>query len=273
MKVYYENSDKTKKIDFSGGMYEIADTDIFRHEFQYVAENDKITQFKRGIQTYNIEVNINNTKDDSWQKLYDEMNDIFYCDIISKKRGTLHINGSYIACYIYASEPKEIFEDWGFQTATLKVIADGTGWAEEESKQFLPGTQSESSGGLDFPFDFPFDFSKSESGYEQWNVEHYAPSHFKMIIYGQCVNPVVTINGYPRKVFVTLEESEYLVIDSRDSTVMKYLANGTSENAYNSRQFQPSIFAKIPGGLLNIDWPGTFGMDITLYIERSEPKW
>lgn len=273
MKIYYENSEKTKMIDFGGGKYEIADTNIFQHEFQYVSENDRITEFKRGIQTYSIEANINSTGKESWKKLYDDMNAIFYGDMIKKKRGTLHVNGSYITCNIYASYPKEIFEDWGFQTTELKIVTDSTGWLEEETRQFFPKSDGSATGGLGFPFDFPFDFAESKTGFEQWNVDHYSSSHFNMTIYGPCENPRVLINGYPRQVFTSLEANEYLVIDSRYSTVIKHLANGTTVSVYNSRQFQPSIFEKIPSGLLNVDWSGAFGFDITLYIERSEPKW
>ena len=94
-----------------------------------------------------------------------------------------------------------------------------------------------------------------------------------MTIYGPCENPRILINGYPRQIFTSLESNEYLVIDSRDSTVIKHLANGTTVSVYNSRQFQPSIFEKIPSGLLSIDWTGLFGFDVTLFLERSEPKW
>lgn len=273
MNVYYENSDKTKRVDFRGGKYEIADTDIFRHELQYVSEDDRITEFKRGIQTYEIEANINNTGKENWKELYDKMNGIFHRDIILKRRGALYVNGSYINCYVYASEPKEIFEDWGFQTAVLKIVTDSKEWITEENRQFLPSYTPSVSGGMDFPFDLPFDFDESKTGFEQWNIEHYTSSHFKMTIYGPCENPRILINGYPRQVFTSLEPNEYLVIDSRDSTVIKHLANGTTVSVYNSRQFQPSIFEKIPSGLLSIDWIGEFGFDITLYLERSGPRW
>ena len=49
MEILYRNSDNTKIIDFSGGSYEISDIDVFRHEFQYIVENEKITEFKKRI--------------------------------------------------------------------------------------------------------------------------------------------------------------------------------------------------------------------------------
>lgn len=272
MIIKYVNSNN-QSVNLNKYPYKMLISDILDYDPDVIENNGKIIGFNSDIVTQReVNIDIHRTKTTSARISLSNLTDIFGIDVVARTPGRLYINDWYISCYFYGRETNRWQND-NIISCGYKILTDHPSWIQEETRQFLPSSQSESSGGLDFPFDFPFDFSESESGYEQWNVEHYAPSHFKMIIYGPCVNPMVTINGYPRQVFVTLEESEYLVIDSRDSTVMKYLANGTSENAYNSRQFQPSIFEKIPGGLLNIDWQGTFGMDITLYIERSEPKW
>jgi hypothetical protein len=33
-----------------------------------------------------------------------------------------------------------------------------------------------------------------------------------------------------------------------------------------------SVFEQIPAKSLSLSWPGTFGFDLTLYEERSEPR-
>lgn len=33
------------------------------------------------------------------------------------------------------------------------------------------------------------------------------------------------------------------------------------------------LFAKIPPGSSTVSWSGDYGWEITLYIERSEPRW
>lgn len=274
MQVYYKNSNKTKRINFDRNGYEISDIDAFRHEFQHTAENDRITEFKKGIQTFSLKANVTDQKNKSWKVLYDEMIGTFDLDVSEKKAGTLHINESYMKCFIYASTPEEVFEDWGFQTTELKIITDDPTWITEKKLTFFSTSISgPSASGLDFPFDFPFDFAPEENETEYRTVDHYAPSHFKMLVYGPCVNPKITINGYPRQVFTTLESNEYMVIDSRENSVTKYLANGTTQDIYNSRQFTPSIFEKIPGGQLTFNRSGAFGYEVTFYLERSEPKW
>ena len=272
MIVKYE-SNNGQSVNLNQLPYRMLISDILDYEPEVIENNGRIRGFNSNyIAQREINIDVHRTKTESARISMSHLTDIFSSDVTSCTPGKLYIDEWYIPCYFFGRETSR-WDTGAIISCSYKVITDHPSWIQEETKQFLPNSQSESSGGLDFPFDFSFDFAADDSGFEQWNIDHYAPSHFKMNIYGPCVNPMVTINGYPRQVFVTLEESEYLVIDSRGSTVMKHLANGTTENAYNSRQFHPTIFEKIPGGLINVDWPGTFGFDVTLFIERSEPRW
>ena len=126
---------------------------------------------------------------------------------------------------------------------------------------------------MDFPEDFSFDFSPTKKGTAVWEVDHIIPSDFELIIYGPCVNPRILVNEYPYEVYVTLERNEYLIIDSRTNTVMRYLQNGTAQSAFNERSLENSVFKRIPEGLLNINWSGEFGFDLTLFLNRREPPW
>ena len=94
-----------------------------------------------------------------------------------------------------------------------------------------------------------------------------------MIVYGPCVNPRILINDQVYEVFTTLESNEYMIIDSRDYTVHKYLANGTVQNLFDNRRLEQSVFEKIPSGLLRINWSGDFGFDLILFLERREARW
>lgn len=94
-----------------------------------------------------------------------------------------------------------------------------------------------------------------------------------MIMYGPCTNPYVLINDHAYAVYTDLEAGEYLIIDSRSSTVYKYMSNGTVENIFNERGLADSVFEPIPSGLLHINWSGAFGFDLTLFLERREARW
>lgn len=193
-------------------------------------------------------------------------------DIIVKKPGKLQWREYYIECYITSSStyPSEKSN----QTINdLTILAPYPFWIQEISKTFAAKTQNFLLTSPSYPFDYPFDYELAGSGTALWDNNHYAPSHFKMIIYGPCVSPKVLVNGYPYQIFTELAATEYLIIDSRENTVIKYLTNGATENIYNSRQFEYSVFNKIPGGQVTVNWSGDFSFDIMLYLERSEPKW
>ena len=94
-----------------------------------------------------------------------------------------------------------------------------------------------------------------------------------MTIYGAVDNPQVTVNDYAYQIMTSLESNEYMQIDSRNNTVLKYLANGVVQNVFDLRNKERSIFEPIPSGNLMVTWSGNFGFDITLFLERSEPVW
>lgn len=193
-------------------------------------------------------------------------------DVITKNTGILQWGEYSISCYIISTDTYP--DEKSSRTLNdIVIFAPYPFWIKELRHQFLPQTESAEEEGLDFSTDFEFDFANEELGNETWDVDHYTSSHFKMIIYGPCNEPIIYINDYPYQIHTELKENEYLIIDSRKNEVTKYLSDGSTEDLYNSRAFINSVFEKIPSGKLKINWSGGFGFDIILFLERSEPKW
>ena len=94
-----------------------------------------------------------------------------------------------------------------------------------------------------------------------------------MVIYGPCLNPKVLLNGYPYEILTTLESNEYLILNTSEQTITKYLSNGMTSNLFNSRSYAYSVFEKIAPGLINIDWSGDFGIDLYIFLKRKEAAW
>ena len=61
--------------------------------------------------------------------------------------------------------------------------------------------------------------------------------------------------------------------DENGEPVIKVLDNGQQVNIFDLRDKTNSVFEPIPGGNINLIWSGAFGFDLTLYQERSEPRW
>lgn len=279
MLVYYESADKKQKIVFDGKAYGIADLDLFQYEFKCNTENNKITEFLLGIVNRKIEVNISTTNEKSWQRLYEEMNQIFLKDIANEKPGRLYINGSYMSCFFYASIPEEMFEDYGFQIAELKIITDYAAWIEEQMisiKEISKNAMSEE-GIKKYPYTSAYKYPLLQTETSVY-IDHYKDSDFKITAYGPATSVKINIADHPYEVAYPLEAGEYMVIDSRtfvekDKRLYVVRVNGEAENIFNYRSTEHSVFKKIPAGLIKIDYSRTYGVDIIVFKERSEPPW
>lgn len=279
MEIYYENS-KKKKISLSEWPIAIDDvTPLFAKKWEYelnefrLKNKSELEQMYRTTASIKLKIQIFADSREEFEQITNDFQEITEIDVLTGTEGKLWCNGYYMPCFIVADEAQDYEEDFYTVDSSIEILSINPFWYKEQTKQFLPGTTSEDTDGLDFPFDFEFDFAADQAGVAHWEIDHYTSSHFLMHIYGPCENPRILVNGYPYQVFTSLASGDYLEINSRKNTVIKYLANGTTENCYNSRLFYPRIFEKIPSGALTFNWSGAFGFDVVLYIERSEPKW
>ena len=204
------------------------------------------------------------------QAIVDALHDDFEADLRNRKAGRIIWGDYYIDCFVIESNtaPTDI------PTRTLnkiKIYAPYPYWVQDYKIELLPSEETESEF-LDFPFNFPFDFTAPTIGETTIKSDFPFDSEFEMVIFGPAVNPRVTINYYSYVLYTTIPDGAYVVIDSRKKTVMQFNTDGTQSNIFNLRNKTDSIFQKIPGGNLRISWDATFGVNITIHRERSEPR-
>lgn len=248
--------------------------ELYDYSWDTESKNGKITGFYRENATIPISVSVTADTEEEYLKILNDFFTVTEKDIMTLRNGKLYLGNQYLSCFISGSIKEDAFMGVPFQIKNLTLITDHPFWITEQHIQLLPSSRkTPEKQGLGFPFDFAFDFAPKKSGSETVRIDHYKSSDFKMIMYGPCIDPVLKVNDYPYQIYTTLKEGEYLEIDSRANTVMKYAADGTTESLYNSRAFEHSVFEKIPAGGLRLIWNGGFGIDITLFLERSEPKW
>ena len=164
--------------------------------------------------------------------------------------GQLYVNDTFLPCQIYETK-KTGWKGYVYTEVELKFVAPELSWITVLNKRFFSQEEIAADSGLDFDYDFPFE----------------------MIIYGPCVNPKVLINGYPYEVLTTLENNEYLIINSMEQTITKYLSNGATVNLFDARGYDYSVFEKIPSGLISVSWSGDFGIDLYVFLKRKEAAW
>lgn len=257
---YYKNS-RGEILDLIKYPYLTAEADWFNSDWE---ENDSGYQMTVQVDVYG--------NGDDFRENMEHLYSIIAVDAEEGTYGQLYVNDTFLRCRIQSST-KEGWQGYVYSEVELTFVAPELSWVTELSRQFFPKSEVSGSSGLDFPYDHPFDFVNEDLGVETWEIDHVRASEFQMIMYGPCTTPHVLINGHAYAVYTDLEAGENLVIDSRSSTIYKYLSNGTMENLFNERGLADSVFEPIPSGLLRINWSGEFGFDLTLFIERREARW
>lgn len=286
MDFYYVNN-RGERIDLSDYPYIFQEGNLLDWVYSYntdsLATRDVTYGYKMAAKTIPVKVAVLcdytiplEERKEQWKEAVDHLADVVHADVIDGKDGRLYTDtGFYLSCKIIGSEKTDWRMGLPIMFNTLTVLADKPVWIREETKEFF--SQSEvpapENGFLDYEYDYEYDYTSQKIGTSDWYIDHYQPSEFKMTIFGPCVNPRVLINGYPYEVFDTFEAGEYIVIDSRENSVVKHLSNGTVQDLYDLRAKEESVFEPIPSGYLNISWSGSFGFEVTLYIERGEPRW
>lgn len=259
MIAYYINS-ADERIDLTKKPFRMVDADLFDSDWEENADGYEKT----------VSIDIFDKK----TKLKEHMETLYKVLAYDTENGTygrLYVNDTYLYCQVKTSK-KSDWKGFVYAVAELTFYAPVLEWISESQKAFFAGGAAIRSGRVrDTPFDFPFDFKAPENGVAFWNIDHIIPSDFAMLIYGPCVEPSVEINGHIYQVHTSLLKDEYLVINSRDCSVIKYLTDGQTEDLFDDRG--DGTFEKIPPGALTVLWSGDFGFDIILYKVRREPEW
>lgn len=126
--------------------------------------------------------------------------------------------------------------------------------------------------GKGYPYDYPYDYAISLIR-DNIMCDSTGSSDFRLLIYGEAVNPSVAIGGHIYTVNGTIAKGEILVIDSLNRTITLTTAQGNQVNWFDKRSRADYIFEPIPAGKNSVTWSGDFGFDLTIIEKRSEPRW
>lgn len=277
MIVKYVNS-KGVSVNLNERPYKMLISDILDYEWDIVQDNDKISGFGRKLSKKSLNIDILKKGQKNARNLINELTDIFEVDVINGVSGKLYIDDWHLPCFIYSSE-KDRWETDKLISCIYGVVTDHPVWIHEQSISIPPLTTAAVSNDKvkSYPYGYTYGYPASKTA-TRINIDHYAESDFKMIIYGPAVDININIAGHPYCVHYQVQAGEYLTIDSRDTQpadrrVYLTKSNGDKVNVFNYRDSVYSVLKKIPPGEITIDYNRLYGIDLTIYIERSEPKW
>lgn len=276
MEIYYQNS-TGEKVYFDRTPYKmLSETSLFDYEWEYQTQGynfQRIVNFGKSMVTSSFDLVINgSTKEEYKQNLKNLLN-IIEKDILHLTPGKLFIGNTYIRCYIYKNSKSGRYVNTKKSVVTLEIISETGSWIEESTTvigKMTNGVYNQDF--LDYPHEYPYDYTNSLTSQMVIN-EGYADSDFEMRIYGFCINPAVSIGNHTYRVYTQLDTGEHLIINSVDKVVRKVKNNGEVINQFYLRDRDFYIFEKIPAGRNPVVWSGEYGFDITLLMERSEPRW
>ena len=190
------------------------DTQIYKgnfHDYQWSYDGiarqfgEDIERFKKSPLKYEIVIVARGA--DKEEKL-NSITEIIEYDIQHKKPAQLWWGDYYVNCYIIASTTTPSDKFIGAEK-TMEILVPYPFWFREIKKSFFANSGGGSGEYLDYDYGYLYDYTGPDNN-SFWNVDHYAPSHFEMIIYGPCVDPRININEHPYIVYYTVEKGEYI---------------------------------------------------------------
>lgn len=270
MNIYYLNH-LNEKIDLDSENIILQYQELFDYSWDAETSNNKIASFYRDSATIPVTVAVTADTEAEYAQILNNFHSIVSKDIIARIPGRLYIKDQYLTCYISGDIKKDAFMGVPIQVKNLTVVTDHPFWIREHTYCFK-ASEVTSTNNKHYAGRYAYRYANGLNSTYITN-EHYAEANFKLNIYGPCVKPSVYIGGYEYHVDITLEEGEYLEIDSIQETVTKIMTSGIRVNSFHYRSFANSVFRPIPPGKQDISWDGSFDFDLIMYEERSEPRW
>lgn len=273
-KMKYINS-KGQVIQFGEPPYFINYSDFRDYKWAYATDSNqaKIQSFSKGITSKKLPVGIKANGDCTAYK--NELYNIIQYDVFYNSAGKLFVGDYYMEGFFYASTKSDYLENKSMILIQLEFISEDGTWKRIDSQKFSYSSESsgEASGKwLTYPYTYPYDY-KAGSDVLLLNNTSAFECEFVMRIYGQVVNPLITIGSVDYSINTTIYSNEFIEIDSRNKTVVRYKPDGTAIDEFNNRSRNSNIFNKIPAGQNTLRHNVTNGIDIELIDERGEPLW
>lgn len=259
-------------FDFGKDGIFVNTNDLHDYEWNVTKKNNRIASLDYAVSKRKLPIIIICRTEEEGIAARNKLLEVTEKDVLAMQHGKIIIGNYYFKCFVTKSEKKNYLLTRKYMELTLTLTTDFPYWVKESNISFGEEKATGESTFLDYPFDFPFDYFSSTVNKTLDNTS-FMPCNFKIIIYGVCSNPTISIAGHTYKVNCVVGEGEYLTIDSSAKTIYLTSNNGTQTNVFKNRERDSYIFEKIPVGSNAVTWDGNFGFDIILLEERSEPKW
>lgn len=272
-KFIYENHLGQRFSGLENGVY-LNYSDLRDYSWSYDTINSRISRFYRSITNRKLPLVVVGKSNDEAVAAKNKLLELAEADIEAMIPGKIFVGDYYTTGYITASAKSEYLITKRYCKIALTLTSDDPAWYREQTSSFIPGkVDSVGSGeGTDYPYDYGYDYAVSQIG-QSIVCDSVGASAFRLRIYGEVTNPVVTIGGHVYAINGSIGAGENLLIDSLSKKIILTTATGKKVNWFDKRSRDSYIFEPIPAGQNSVIWNGYFGFDLTVIEKRSEPRW
>lgn len=269
----YEDHLGRRFVGLDNGVY-LNYNDLRDYAWSYDTINSRISRFYRPVTNRKLPLMVAGRSEAEAIYTKNRLLELAETDIMSRQPGKVYIGNYYSYGYITGSAKSEYLINRQVCKIDLTFTSDNPAWYSEKTHVFIPGSNTESdiTGGIDYPYDYSHDYALSLVG-RRITCDAIGSSAFKLLIYGECNNPSVLVGDHLYAVNGLVRQNETLLIDSVNKTITLTTAQGFKVNWFDKRERTSYIFEPIPTGQSIVGWAGTFGFDLTIIEERSEPRW
>lgn len=263
-------------IKFGDFPYFANQSDLRDYEWKHDTD---ITRFERGTVTKTLKVYLVGTEETAL-KAKDTLYEIIEKDVLAMKKGTFTIGDYKMNAFVYGSKKTNYLTSKNLLALDLMVVTDTPQWKAEKNIPFTANTELEVveygrnyTGDLKSRgYNYGYSYSRLNA---KVNNDSFYKCGFRILIDGPVTNPTITIGENLYRVDVTVEKDDKLEIisDGTTKTITLHKNGNRKEDCFAKRYKKQSVFAKIETGVHQVVWDNSFSFNVTLLIERSEPKW
>lgn len=242
----------------------------------------KIVKFEKTMIEKKFKVVISGDDDADYYDNLEKFLQLTDVDINNLKMGRLYMGEYFLEGYIVASGKPRRYLATNKTVIECSFVCEKGNWQKEGKfyfhrdaiEQSAEGNDDYTANGIDYDYDYDYDYC-APFGKGTIINESYFDTDFEITFYGAMQNPKVIIGGNTYEFINTpISADEYIKINSKTKTAILYRKSGEQVNIFKFRNRDFGLYEKIKGGgnVVIID-DNHANIDITLFYERSEPKW
>lgn len=272
-KFIYEDHNGRRFVGLDNGVY-LNYSDLRDYSWSYDTINNRISRFYRPVTSRKIPLVVYCKTDEEAVRVKNRLLELAETDIVARMPGKVIIGDYYTSGYITASKKSDFLIHKRLCKIELTLTSHNPAWYSEKTHVFIPDSDGEIGTGVgtDYPYTYKYDYALRMQG-RNIVCDSVNNNAFRLLVYGPALNPMVIIGGHTYAVLGSVGAGETLLVDSAEKTITLTTEKGTKVNWFDKRGRDEYIFEPIPAGQSGVSWPGTFGFDLTVIEERSEPKW